>query len=96
MPAKEILERQLIFGSVHDKPVRLRITHTIAEDDIEPPRNLIDEVTHVSFEAAIIVTRKEEPRAVIKKYPPSEMDGIHSRQKSTVVNMSRRILHGEE
>ena len=38
---------------------RRRIVLAVAEDDVQPPRDLVDEVIHVVFEAAVVVAREK-------------------------------------
>src|SRR3954468_8067225 len=70
----EALENLLVQRAVEHQPVRLRIIDAVAECDVESPGDLVDEIVHVIFEAAIVVAGEDDAPLVVKKDPATEMD----------------------
>src|SRR5258708_30765081 len=54
-----VLESQLVLGAVLDQPVGARIAATVAEDDVQSPSDLVDEIVHIGLMAAVIVADEQ-------------------------------------
>src|SRR5580700_9169886 len=89
MTAEKILELLFVFGAVKNEPPGCRISDAVAEDKIKPPANLIDEVIHIGFQAAVIIARKKQPSPVIQEHPTGKMNGRDSRELAACINMAR-------
>src|SRR5690242_10966666 len=90
--ANEILKLLLVLRALEKQPVRRRITNPVTENHVQSKRDFVDEVVHVTFQAAIIITAKHEALLVIDKYPAREMNRRHAREMSARVDVSCRVL----
>src|SRR6185503_19240103 len=75
-----LLEFALVTASVQKEPVRPGVSDAVAEDDVEPEADFVDEVVHVALETAVIVAEKYDPLAVVEKHPAREMNRAHAGQ----------------
>ena len=78
------------------EPARPRIADAVAEHDVEPEADLVDEVVHVALEAAVVVAQEHHALATVEKHPAREMDRAHAGQTAARVQMSRRVVDREE
>src|SRR5215510_8661644 len=92
MTSQVLLEFPLIATPVEDQPARSRITKTVAEDDIEAKANFVDEVVHVTLEAAVVVTGEENPVPAGDEHPSCEVDGTDTGQPPVGVNVSCGVV----
>src|SRR5712672_1996937 len=79
VPSKNVFELLLVLRAIQKQPSRSGITDAIAKHHVEPESHLVDEIVHVAFQAAIVVTGKQQPLLVIEKYPARKMDGTDTR-----------------
>src|SRR5262245_34306650 len=95
--AQEVLELLLVFCPAAQQPVGPRITHAIAEDEVQAPANLVDKVIHVAFQATVVVACEEDALLVVEEYPAREVDRAHAREISPLVNMPAGVVqHPQE
>src|SRR5262245_62034901 len=80
-----LLERLFVGGPVVEQPAGARVAETVAEDSVQPPRDLVDEVVHVAFKAAVVVAGEHGPAPVVEEGPPGEMDGLDAGEAAPVV-----------
>src|SRR5690348_4985239 len=91
--SNEILELLLVLRALKKQPVSCRITNPVAEHDVQPKRNLVDEVVHVAFKTAIVITAKDESLPVVDEHPARKVDRRHTREMTTRVDVSRRVFN---
>src|SRR5262245_57959373 len=65
VPPQRVLEFLLLLGAVADEPMGARVADAVAEDEIEPPADLVDEIVHVAFEAAVVVAAEQDAPLVV-------------------------------
>ena len=96
MAPQGIFELLFPLRALFDQPAGSRIADPVAEDQIQPPGHLVDEVIHVALQAAVVVAGKEEPAVVVQQHPACEMDGPDARQKTAPVDMPRRVVQQQQ
>src|SRR6266545_2930837 len=84
----EAFESLFIVGAVQNEPVGLRVIDAIAEGRVQSPGNLVDEVIHIAFEAAIVVTAEDDTAFVVEEQPAGEMDGLHAQQIGVIEDVA--------
>jgi len=80
MPPKEVFEFLFVRGAAGKQPARPRISDAVREHYIQAEGDLVDEVVHVAFQAAIVVTGKQDTLLAIQKHPPGKMNSAHTGQ----------------
>src|ERR1700739_1757786 len=96
MTAQEVFELLLVLGTVKHQPVSGGIADTIAESQVQPPSDLVDEIIHVAVEAAIVVTGKDHSPFIVEEYPAREVNGGDTRQMPAHKEVARRVVHQPE
>ena len=74
----------------------MRIAVAVAEDDVQPPGDLVDEVVHVALEAAVVVAGEDHPALVVEEDPAREVDRLHAGQVAVVEDVPRHVVDREE
>ena len=72
--------------------LRPRIAEAVAEDDVQSKADLVDEVVHVAFEAAIVVAGEQHAPLVVDEDPAREVNRGHACQPSAVEDVSRGVI----
>src|SRR5262249_61187379 len=54
-----VLEAQFVLGTIKDHPARARIAEAVAEDDVQPPADLVDEIVYVGVAGGVVVGEGE-------------------------------------
>ena len=75
-----------------DQPIRPWIAHSITEDEVQPPRDFVDEIVHVTFQTAVVVACEEEALFVVEKHPTRKMNRADSGEMPTVENMPGSVI----
>src|ERR1700737_2760666 len=78
MPPLKVLEVVFAAGAAEQQPVSVRPANTTAEGDIQAPRNLVDEIIHVSLMPAVVVAREQHPALVVNEHPAGKMNRLHA------------------
>ena len=71
---EQALVHLLVPGAALDQPVGARVADAVAEDEIDPPGDLVDEVVHVALDTAVVIAG-EEQRASGRPGKPSGRSG---------------------
>ena len=87
-----IFELLLVFRSLEGEPVRRRITNSVAENNVQSERDFVDEVVHVSFQTAVVVTAKDQTSFVVDPHPARKVDRRHACEMTLSVDMTRGVL----
>src|SRR5262249_20846134 len=90
--AKVFLELALVPASIQDKPVGPGVSDTVAEDDVQPEADLVDEIVHVSLEAAVVVAHEYHALTVVQAHPAREMDGAHASQPTPRIDVPSGVV----
>src|ERR1700756_3033795 len=96
MPPLEVLELHLAPRAAGNEPVGTRPAEAVAEDDIQAPGNLVDEVIHVGLMTAVIVAGEHDAGLVVEEDPAREVDRLHSRQVAAGEDVAARELDGRQ
>ena len=91
--SNEILEFLLVLRALEEQPIGCRITNPVAEHDVQPKRDLVDEVVHVTFQTAVVVAAKHKSLLVVDVNPAREMYRRHAREISSRVDVTRGVLN---
>ena len=59
---------------------RARPADAVAEHEVQPPADLVDEVVHVALVAAVVVAREDDAGLVVEEDPAREVDRLHARE----------------
>jgi len=78
-------------GAVVDEPPGARITDEVAEDDIEAPPDLVDEIVHIGLMAAVVVAGEEATPLAVEQDPAREVDRLDAREVAAIVDMPRTV-----
>ena len=81
--------------AIEDEPVGFGVAEAVAEDDVESPEDLVDEVAVVHFEAAIVVAGEVDTR-LVDEDPAREQDGLYATQEAVGEDVTRGVLDREE
>src|SRR6478672_12368684 len=81
-----------VLGSIKNQPVCCWIADAIAEYQIEPPPDFVDEVVHVAIETAVIVAGKDHPFLIVQKNPAGGMDSGNSCEMAAEVNVAGGVF----
>src|SRR5216683_7764873 len=92
VPSNEALELLLVLGATPDEPVGPRVAHPVTEHEVQPPRDLVDEVVHVALQASIVVAREEKTALAVEEGPAREVDGAHAGEVTAVVDVSGAVV----
>ena len=93
VPSNEILKLLLVLRALEEQPVCSRISDSITEHDVQPKRDFVDEVVHVTFQATVVITAKHQTPLAIDEDPTREMNRRHASEMTARVDVSRRVLH---
>src|SRR5580765_8915194 len=96
MAPLRVFELLLAHGATAEQVCRSRITKTVAEREIEPIRNLVHEVVHVAFRAAIVVAGEVDAALVIEKHPAREVNGLYPSQVAARIQDRRDTVDQPE
>ena len=69
-----------------------RVSDAVAEYEIQSPSDLVDEVVHIGFEAAVVIAGEQNALLAVQKCPAREMDGLNSPEPAAVVDVARAIV----
>src|SRR5580658_7723682 len=80
MPPQKVLEELLILRAFRYQPVGPWVADPVAEHGIQSKAGFVDEIVHVAFEAAIVVTCEQKPGTAVKVDPAGKMDRVYARE----------------
>ena len=103
MPEQVIFELLLVRRAAGQQPVGAGVTDAVAEQQVQSPSHLVDEIVHIAVERAVVIAREEHLPAIVQKHPSCEVDRMYPTEMAAVVNMARAVIddpqqedHGRE
>src|SRR5664280_1315662 len=93
MPAKVVLECLLVFGPVRNQPVCARVADAVAENDVQPKPNFVDEVVHIAFKATVVVAREDDPPTSVEKDPARELNRRDAGKPAAIEHMPGGVVN---
>src|SRR4051812_17673061 len=71
-----VLERLLDARAAVDEPARPRPADAVAEQQVQAPAHLVDEVVHVALMAAVVVAEEDDALLVVEEEPVRKVDRL--------------------
>src|SRR6476620_7130255 len=96
MTAEVFLILSLVDATIPHEPIRSWITDPIAKGSIQPKACFVDEVIHVTLDAAVVVTAKNHSLPASHKHPPREVNRAYSTEPAGAGDMPRAVVDGFE
>ena len=87
MCAEVVLESGFIASAAKEQPARGGIALSVAEDCVQPPSHLVDEVVHVALQAAVVVACEDDSPAAVDECPARKVDCLHAGKVGPIEDM---------
>src|SRR3982751_1774268 len=96
MATRVVLDAQLVTRAAFHEPVGAWPAEAVAEDQVEAPTGLVDEVVHVAFVSAVVAAREQHPLLAVKEGPAREVDRLYPREMASPENVAARIVDEQQ
>src|ERR1035441_3706558 len=93
MSAKVVLECLLVFGTVLNQPIRAWVADAVAENDVQPKPNFVDEVVHIAFKATVVVAREDDPPSSVQNNPAGEVNRRDAGKPAAIEHMPGGVVN---
>ena len=92
MPVKVVFEFLFARRAADQQPIRVGIADAVAEQQVQAPGNLVDEVVHVAVERAVVIAREEHLLAVVQKDPAGEVNRVYPPEIAPFVDVAGAVI----
>ena len=80
MPPDIVFEFLLVLRAIRHQPVCGGVSDAVTENHVQSEEYFVDEVIHITIQAAIVVTGKVDAVLIVQKDPLGKMNGAHASQ----------------
>jgi hypothetical protein len=92
MTPEILLILSLIDATVPHEPIRSWITDPIAKGRVQPKTCFVNEIIHVTLDAAVVVAAKDHPLPAGDKDPSREVNRAYPAEPARARDMSRAVV----
>src|SRR5438445_13280377 len=93
MAAEVFLVISLVITTVEHQPICPGITDAVAERSVQSETGLVDEVSHVALDTAVVVNEKDHPLSVGHEHPAREVDRANAPETTAPSNIQGALRH---
>src|SRR5258708_1643428 len=92
-----VFELLFVIGTALYQPARLGVADPVAEQQIESPADLVDEIIHVGFQRAVVIAREKHLALPVEEDPPGEVDRLDPGEVAAVEQVpAAGIVHRDQ
>src|SRR5205085_1175139 len=80
MPPDIVFEFLLVLRAIRHQPACGGVSDAVTENHVQSEEYFVDEIVHITVQAAIVVTGKVDALLIVQKEPLGKVNGAHASQ----------------